>query len=288
MELKRYTDVPAFYQRAEPFLMEHEAEHCLMLGICSALLRGTQRLDSEPYLATVEHEGGVVAAALRTPPFNIVLSLLADGHSIEQVVSLVAADAHAVYEMLPGVLAPSAISQAFCDTWQRITAQSYKLAISERIYRLDRVIPVKGVPGEMRRAQESDRALLERWIDEFTREALVGEQINPQQWVDDLLEAPPDMRGLYVWVDGEPVTMVGHNGPTPHGMRIGPVYTPPMQRRKGYASACTAALTQQLLNRGRQACFLFTNLANPTSNHIYQEIGYRPVTDVEMYTFGEP
>ncbi|HEV8194906.1 MAG TPA: GNAT family N-acetyltransferase [Ktedonobacterales bacterium] len=287
MELKRYADVATFYQRAEAFLVEHEAEHCLMLGICSALLRGTQRLDSEPYLATVEHEGSVVAAALRTPPYNIVLSLVAPGHSVEQVTAIVAADAHAVYNALPGVLAPSAISRAFCNAWQRITTQSYQLLMSERVYRLEHVIPVNGVPGEMRRAQESDRALLELWIDEFAHEALVGEQLDPQQWVADLLTAPPDMRGLFVWVDGQPVTMVGHNGPTPHGMRIGPVYTPPDQRRNGYASACTAAVTQHLLDGGRQACFLFTNLANLTSNHIYQEIGYRPVTDVEMYAFGE-
>ncbi len=288
MELKRYTDVAEFYQRAEPFLIEHEAEHCLMLGLCSGLLNNMQQLESEPYLATVEDEGIVVAASLRTPPHNIILSLIAPGHSAEQVTALVAADAHKFYDVLSGVLAPSAISRAFCDEWQRLTRQSYQLTLSERIYRLDRVNPINGVPGEMRPAQEGHRALLEQWIDEFAREALDGEQIDPPQWVDDMLTAPPNMRGLFVWVDGETVTMVGHNGPTPHGMRIGPVYTPPTHRRKGYASACTAALTQRLLDDGRQACFLFTDLANPTSNHIYQEIGYRPVIDVEMYAFGEP
>lgn len=289
MKLTRYSNVAAFYQRAEQYLMAHEAEHCLMLGICSALLSNMQRLESEPYLATIEDAGNVVAAALRTPPYNIVLSLVAPGNSVEQVAALVAADAHAVYATLPGVLAPSAVSRAFCDEWQRLTRQSYQLTISERIYRLDRVIPVNGVPGEMRRAQETDRALLEQWIAEFEHEALAEERINPQQWVDDMLVSPPDMRGLFVWVDGDdqPVTMVGHNGPTPHGMRIGPVYTPLAHRRKGYASAGTAAVTQHLLDGGRQYCFLFTNLANPTANHIYQEIGYRPVEYVEMYHFGE-
>jgi len=288
MELTRYTDVAAFYQRAEPYLMQHEAEHCLMLGICSALLSNMQRLESEPYLATVEDAGDVITVALRTPPYNIVFSLTAPGHSVGQVTALFATDAHTVYETLTGVLAPSATSRAFCDEWQRLTRQSYQLALSERIYRLDRVIPVNGVPGEMRKAQETDRALLERWIVEFEHEALTDERINPHEWVDELLTSPPDMRGLNVWVDGQPVTMVGHNGPTPRGMRIGPVYTPPAHRRKGYASACTAAVTQLLLDGGRQACFLFTNLANPTANHIYQEIGYRPVEDVEMYTFGAP
>jgi predicted GNAT family acetyltransferase len=87
-------------------------------------------------------------------------------------------------------------------------------------------------------------------------------------------------------VDDRPVSLAGYGGPTRHGIRIGPVYTPPAERRRGYASACVAALSQQLLDRGRRFCFLFTDLANPTSNHIYQQIGYRPVSDVDEYRFG--
>ena len=72
--------------------------------------------------------------------------------------------------------------------------------------------------------------------------------------------------------------MSGFGGPTPSGIRIGPVYTPPELRRRGYASALVAALTASLLESGRRLCFLFTDLANPTSNSIYQQVGYRPVT----------
>jgi predicted GNAT family acetyltransferase len=78
---------------------------------------------------------------------------------------------------------------------------------------------------------------------------------------------------------------VAHGGPTPHGMRIGPVYTPPEHRRQGYASAATSAVSQHLLDGGRRFCFLYTDLANPTSNHIYQEIGFQSVCDVEVYRF---
>ena len=66
-------------------------------------------------------------------------------------------------------------------------------------------------------------------------------------------------------------------------MRVGPVYTPPAERRRGYAGALVAALSQQLLDTGREFCFLFTDQANPTSNHIYQQIGYAPVCDVAQY-----
>jgi predicted GNAT family acetyltransferase len=66
---------------------------------------------------------------------------------------------------------------------------------------------------------------------------------------------------------------------------VGPVYTPPEARRHGYASALVAHVSQDLLDGGRRFVFLYTDLANPTSNHIYQEIGYRPVADAYQYTF---
>ncbi len=91
----------------------------------------------------------------------------------------------------------------------------------------------------------------------------------------------------YVWEDdGSVVSLVGAGGETPHGIRIGPVYTPPERRSRGYASSLTAAASQDQLDRGRQFVFLFTDLANPTSNKIYRAIGYEPVCDVDQYRFG--
>jgi hypothetical protein len=81
------------------------------------------------------------------------------------------------------------------------------------------------------------------------------------------------------------VSIACRGQPTPNGARIGLVYTPPEYRRKGYASACVAGLSQTLLNQGHKYCFLFTDLANPTTNHIYQAIGYQPVGDWHNYCF---
>ena len=75
---------------------------------------------------------------------------------------------------------------------------------------------------------------------------------------------------------------------TPRGVRVNMVYTPPELRRRGYASACVAALSQRMLDSGKKFCFLYTDLSNPTSNKIYQEIGYRPVFDVDEYKFEQP
>jgi predicted GNAT family acetyltransferase len=69
-------------------------------------------------------------------------------------------------------------------------------------------------------------------------------------------------------------------GWSPHGARVGGVYTPPHLRRRGYATTCVAALSQYLLDSGRRYCFLYTDLSNPTSNAIYMRIGYHAVADV--------
>ncbi|HJW22008.1 MAG TPA: GNAT family N-acetyltransferase, partial [Candidatus Limnocylindrales bacterium] len=74
-------------------------------------------------------------------------------------------------------------------------------------------------------------------------------------------------------------------GLTPNGIRVGPVYTPPELRGRGYASNLVAGVSQLQLDAGRTFVFLFTDLANPTANKIYQEIGYEPVNDVDEYEF---
>jgi uncharacterized protein len=88
---------------------------------------------------------------------------------------------------------------------------------------------------------------------------------------------------LYVWDDGGLAAMAGKSRPTRFGCAVGLVYTPPERRKQGYASALVAALSQALLDEGFQYCSLFTDLANPTSNHIYQIIGYQPVADFDHY-----
>jgi uncharacterized protein len=92
--------------------------------------------------------------------------------------------------------------------------------------------------------------------------------------------------GFWFWRDGgRPVSLAGFSGPTPTGIRIGPVYTPPGLRRRGYATTLVADLSAWLLERGHRACFLYTDLANPTSNRIYVEIGYERVCDAMEFVF---
>lgn len=79
--------------------------------------------------------------------------------------------------------------------------------------------------------------------------------------------------------------MAGMTPMTAGQIRVAPVYTPAHLRGRGYASAVTAEASQAALDAGATEVLLFTDLANPTSNALYQRIGYLPVTDFAVYDF---
>jgi predicted GNAT family acetyltransferase len=159
----------------------------------------------------------------------------------------------------------------------------------ERIFQLEQVQPVGSVSGQLRELTEADLPLLAEWLEAFDVEAL-GETGQHPYEIERLRAnfVNSDIRTMYFWLDGDQVvSMSGCGNPTRNGIRIGPVYTPPDLRGRGYASALVAAVSQLQLDKGRRFCFLFTDLSNPTSNHIYQAIGYQPIADIDEYAFAK-
>lgn len=201
---------------------------------------------------------------------------------------LIAEDVCEQYPELPGVLSPKPVSRSFADIWRKLSGQSYRKGMAQRIYRLEAVKPpASEVPGELRRATRADRDLLVEWFAALVREAQ-GEDASAQEAglrIDAFLDVGTN--GVHLWEDEKPVSMAGYTGPTPNGIRINLVYTPPEYRGRGYATACVASLSQLLLDEGRKYCFLFTDLSNPTSNRIYQAIGYEGVSDQDEYKFSK-
>ncbi len=277
-----------FLGRAGPFLARHEAAENLLFGLAHTLDTQPDAYSLPAYLATVERaDGDVVMAAIRTPPRFLVLSRSEDLGAPNALLD----DVWALYPDLPGLLGPRAVAEGAADGWARRTSQVSLRTMAERIYELSRVIPPPAVSGRRRTATLQDQGLLMEWLTAFFAESGAGGTRGDARTV-----AAATLRqrltsadgGLDLWEDGDPVSLAGYGGPTPTGIRLGPVYTPPTARGHGYASALVADLSQALLASGRQRCFLFTDLANPTSNRLYQRIGYRPVTDVEEYQFQRP
>jgi len=272
MELHHFEDPTEFRARTESFLSAHEAENNLLFGLSYAIATGGY---SDFLLCTLDDADGPRLAALMTPPHNLTISHCAP----DDAASL----ARALRDfVIPSVHAETNAAKAFVDAWGVPAAQT----MSQRLYRLTTVAPVPGVNGTFRRATNSDVDILTAWASAFNIEAL-GEHHDLEMTRRNVeARVASDDSALCVWeVDGSPVAMAGRSGPTPNGIRINAVYTPPEQRGHGYASACVAALSEHELRGGRAFCFLYTDLGNPTSNSIYQKIGYSPVCDTDVYRF---
>jgi uncharacterized protein len=271
----RHTDAAVFAAVARPLLSHAEAENNLPLGICAWLETGVA--GDPPYLVTVEDAGRVVGVALMTPPRKLILPA-APPESIAAVCG------HLVQSKVPvpGVIARADVADAFAAMWRSHTGDDAHVELNLRIYQLTAVVPPRAVTGRFRQAGADDLTTVEPWARAFVTETGVDDDAAT---IAAMVRAGVQSGRLYLWDDGQPVTMAMWAGPTPNGVRVSLVYTPPAFRGRGYASACVAALSEMLLASGRRFCFLFTDLANPVSNSIYARIGYRPVCDFREYRF---
>jgi GNAT superfamily N-acetyltransferase len=267
---------------AGAFLREREAEHNLIFGILSNYEADPTQYELPPYLATAVHGDRVVGAAIRTPPWRLVLSEMDHPGAIHRLTEDLAGTD------LPGVLGPADAAGHFAEAWSERTGVPAAVVRHERSFRLRRVIPPRPAPGDLVRARPEHREVLAAYAKAFHDEAFEGTPTPAQDY-----EAMADrwIRGIgrtgYLWLDeGRAVSLTGAGGLTPNGIRIGPVYTPPELRGRGYASNLVAGVSQLQLDAGRSFVFLFTDLANPTANKIYQDIGYEAVGDVDEYGFG--
>lgn len=283
IHLQTHNHAADFLAATQTILEEDEVSNGLMLGLALRLQEHPERAPDDLFLATVQDGESLIAAALMTPPNN----LLVFSHQPDPSTAfdLLANHLRNWPQRPPGVNGRKEWSQHFAQRWQALTGQRYHVAVELRVFRLEEVVYGLGAaPGSMRLATMQDLELASEWMDDFAQEALPHEagRNRSQQAVAWRIE----QESLFLWEDaGKVVSMAGKSRPTAHGISIGPVYTPPMLRGRGYATAQVAALSQHLLDSGYTFTTLFTDLANPTSNRIYQKIGYQPVCDFTEYLF---
>jgi GNAT superfamily N-acetyltransferase len=259
VEVRRYELFDEFRAAADPIYRREPVSSTIELTVLHGNVRPV-----DPLLLIVRKEGVPVGAAMQTPPYPLLCSALP-----EPAIANVAAEVARIRPQLPGVLGLCSAATQFADAWQTATGCEGTVGMEERLYRLGSLRPPIAVGGTHRMATDADSALLDAWLTDFDREAH-GE----------------DFRGLrrqapaVLWdVDNAPVSLAVVGAPVVGVARIGPVYTPVELRGHGYGSAVTAAAAQWAIDAGAADLVLFTDLANPVSNSIYQRIGFEPVSD---------
>jgi len=272
----RVSDSPVdFVERAGSWLERREDHHNLLLGLMSSRLE-SQTWRAGDFFATVESSDEVVGCVVRTPPHKALLTDL----PVAAAPSVAAALSDR-FEAIPAAFGPQASAGAVAAAWARLRGVRYVVGMPQGLYRLDRVIPARGVSGSMRRGTEADVDRTVRWGEGFTGDTGIGFPPgvdSVRRWLD--------RNALFFWeCDDEPVTMAVAHGRTRRGVRIGYVYTPPERRGNGYASALVADLSQAMLDAGCDFCVLYTDLTNPVSNAIYRRIGYDLIAELSDFDF---
>jgi RimJ/RimL family protein N-acetyltransferase len=271
MQVTRFRDPESFLQHTEPFLLASETENNLMLGLRDL----GQAFDEDAYLAAVTDEDRVVGCAFRTPPYKAVIT-----RTSRSAVRYLVRDLSDRYPDLAEVLGPEPTVTEFAELWARRTRIPSTQGMRQRLFEIRHGPQIATLArGRLRTAEERDLPTVIGWTAAFIAEALPGEPTDPEKHAIRRIAT----RSLSLWEDGKPVSMAGWAGRTARGVRVNFVYTPAEHRGRGYATACVARLTQQLFDEGRTFCCLYTDVGNPTSNSIYQKIGYRPVCDLSTY-----
>ena len=274
--MRLHPSVDEFRAIAEPVYRRDPIAHTIELT-----LLGANKFPEDSLLMTVWDGGTAVGAALQTPPYP----LACNGIPLAAMASVVA-DLAALCPNLDGVRGVRNTAVAFADSWRGVTGRAGTITTEERLYRLGTLCKPNGVAGTARLATGGDRALLVDWVELFFEETFshVRDDAAGERFIANANQVGD--RFVLCDVDGSAVSMAMLRAPAAGVSRIGPVFTPQDLRGHGYGSAVTAAAAELAHRSGTVDVVLFADLANPTSNAIYQRIGFEPVVDSIRIDFG--
>lgn len=269
-------DVSEFARVAGPMLARRPDENTVALTLIESLLAANSTPSSGAMFGWFANgsgdpaePGAVGGTMLRTPPFPLLLSELGDAAE-ESLLDALPEQGREI----PALSGEVGSVERVAARWCALHGGSSSLDMSQHLYRLGQLVQ-PSVPGSARLAGASDLDLVVAWFEAFVEEA-EGNHAGA-----DLIRARVSDELVWLWVDGSatPVSMAGRNRIAVGVSRVGPVYTPVEHRRHGYGAAVTAACSQAALAAGAEAVVLFTDASNPTSNAIYQQLGFRLQSD---------
>jgi predicted GNAT family acetyltransferase len=282
VRLIKFESPRLFLDKVGEFLEQNEAVNNLLLGILSRMskweLKGNEIRDT--FMCFVEDTDGHIIVVILLNNRNLII--YGEGTGYEEAINIAAFEIFRLGLQVPGVVGPTDIAREFAIKWASLSKSEAYEKMQQKIYILNRVNAISYSSGHLRMADNNDLPLISQWIYEFTNS--MSEQITQEESMTKAQECIGDS-SLFLWENEFPVCMVKKARPTKTGIVITYVYTPPLHRNIGYATSCVASLSQLMLNEGKLFCSLYTDLSNPTSNHIYSNIGYHPIQDSIMYRF---
>jgi RimJ/RimL family protein N-acetyltransferase len=279
--------VEKFLAEAGPFLRAEPVRNTVVLSVTENLrvraAAGPPPDSSAPgplfgWWQTASGAAAISGAFMHTPGFPVFLTSMSSPAASELAGVLAQSGCQ-----VPGVSAETQAATAFADCWRRRTGLAATVKLRTRLHRLGVLTwPDPRPRGVPRIADKRDRDLLADWFEAFALEVEGSASQDRTAIVDERV----GYGGITIWeTGGVPVSVAGVTRTIAGMVRVGPVYTPPALRGRGYAGGVTAAVSQAALDAGATDVVLYTDLANPTSNALYERLGYRPVEDRLVLSF---
>ncbi|MDS9473070.1 GNAT family N-acetyltransferase [Sporosarcina pasteurii] len=274
MKFTLYNDANEFSDKVLPVIAHKDDVFSLFLGVLESIKNGAYE---KPFMATIEHEGKVIALFQMTPPHPVNMIYLDESH-LDACMELLIKTAIEENIKFSSIISMKSWAKRFAEKWKNETGLEEQLLMDQGLYRLDAVNEqLKDSLGKWRLAVEKDCELIQNWYHLFEQDTSMP--MSHATIVKERVQKFVKAREVFLWEDeGKVVSMMKKSRPTKNGITVSMVFTPKEERRKGYARTLVAAVSKELLKE-YNFCMLYTDLLNPTSNKIYQEIGYRKIAD---------
>ena len=274
MEIIQYNDPSILWEKIQAQLLEHEKENNLFVGLLKTISENKELQAPDHLWFTVEDNDGIQLAGWRTPPFPYGLwaPTMETTRALECFLDFLMTEKMEV----TGTVGKPAVADSFAAlAMPRFKFENY-FTMNQGIFEFLEVDPELLERGTIRPVTMDELELLTDWMIAFRIESLNLEPLRSETGKKLQVEIE---NGSYFFYeeDGKVLSTVAMARPMVNGISVNMVYTPPEYRKKGYATSCVALLTQKLLNDGWKFTALITDLDNPTSNSIYQKIGYKKV-----------
>lgn len=266
------------FKRASLGFMKADPLSTNVIGVhLQGVISGARPHHKDDIFFVLTERGNVRGVAMHTPPYNLFVSRM-----LPHAAAMLASYLHNMGHALPGVSGETCAATSFAESWAALTNSDVILGISMRLYRLEHLRSPSGTAGSAITASPENSELLGKWLLDFSAEATPDK---PTDEIEAVVRRRISAQELMIWtVDGIAVSLAGRSAIVDGVARIGPVFTPLEYRRHGYGAAVTAAAAQSSLEGGAEIVVLYTDLNYPTSNAIYQSIGFIPDHDAkEIY-----
>ena len=266
-----YTTAADFNKDVLEILNRHEIQNNLIY----------KNIGDDKFMASVKDDNGnVILTAARTTPFPMVMYETDNIRNDEAVAFFARSLAEHNIE-IDFIMTEKELAKSFCENYGRLTERIYNKGESLVLYILEKVSDIKQANGTFRKVNSDDMFYLPFWLADFVPACNLG-VYNLASGIEGADKAV-EKGNSYVWVDKHPVSLATNTRNTSDCAIISQVYTPPNLRGKGYSTACVWNLSKKLLDDGFKYCALYADCANPSSNKVYQKIGYNEVFWYDEY-----